>query len=161
MFRNRSELLAGFGARAVDAAGGGDQFLQLFRAENIELAVDNAALERRREPFGVSRCAVAEALGRRRWFRPPARRNFAVALGASPRGGLRRALRRRHKGHLPFAPSCISSASACDWRRIRRFSYRIPCHATGRRSASRFPRSRAPSRSCPAAAAPRLWRWSD
>src|SRR5690349_1172316 len=120
MFRHRGELLAGFAARAVEAARGGDQFLQLLRTKKIELAVDNTALERGSEPFGIRRGAVAGRLGGRRGTRSPARRSFAVALAAGAPGRLRRALRRGHKGHLPFAPSYISSASACDWRRIRR-----------------------------------------
>ena len=59
-----------------------------------------------------------------------------------------------------FARSCTSAASSCGRRRTRRSSCRIPCRARGRRSASRSRRSTALARSCPAAAAPRPWRWS-
>src|SRR5205814_2256021 len=89
MFRHRGELFAGFAARAVEAARGGDQFLQLLGTEKIELAVDDTALERGGEPCGIGRCAVAGRLGGRRRIRPPARRNFAVALAAGALGGLR------------------------------------------------------------------------
>src|SRR5262249_36585157 len=59
-------------------------------------------------------------------------------------------LTRRHRCHPLSARSCTCAASSCGRRRIRRSSCRIPCHARGRRSASRSRRNRARGRSCPA-----------
>ena len=58
ILRHRRKFFAGFAARGIEPADGGDQRLQRVGAEHVEPAVGDAALDRRGQPLGLRRGAL-------------------------------------------------------------------------------------------------------
>src|ERR1700722_20052688 len=85
IFRDRHDLLAGFAARGIDPARGRDQFLQRFGGHHVEIAVDDAALERGGNAHRIGRGAAGARYGDRFQRRPD--RGRAARRLCHPLGG--------------------------------------------------------------------------